>query len=137
MAGAAVTEPPAAGRRDRVALRGLRVRGHHGVFEHERADGQDFVVDVVLEFDTSIAARTDELADTADYGALAMTIAAIIGGEPVNLLETLAERIATSCLADGRIDSVEVSVHKPHAPIPLAFDDVAVSIVRSRTEPRR
>jgi dihydroneopterin aldolase len=129
-----MNDPSAAGRRDRVALRGLRVRGQHGVFEHERTEGQDFVVDVVLEFDTSIAARTDDLADTADYGALAMTIAAIVGGEPVNLLETLAERIATSCLADARIDSVEVSVHKPQAPIPLTFDDVAVSIVRSRTE---
>lgn len=121
-----------ASRSDRIALRGLLVRGHHGVFEHERADGQDFVIDVVLDFDTSIAARTDALADTVDYGALALTIAGIVSGEPVNLLETLAERIAVACLDDVRVASVEVSVHKPQAPIPLTFDDVVVTITRSR-----
>jgi dihydroneopterin aldolase len=119
-------------RRDRIELRGLVVRGYHGVFDHERAEGQDFVVDVTLELDTTIAAWSDELADTVDYGALALFIAAIVGGEPVHLLETLADRIATACLADNRVGSVEVAVHKPHAPIPLTFDDVVVSIRRSR-----
>jgi dihydroneopterin aldolase len=118
---------------DRIELRGLLVRGHHGVFEYERAEGQDFVVDVALDVDTSAAARSDDLTDTTDYGALALTIAAIVSGEPVNLLETLAERIATACLVDPRVTSVEVSVHKPAAPIPLTFDDVVVTIVRTRT----
>jgi dihydroneopterin aldolase len=117
---------------DRIELRGLLVRGHHGVFESERVEGQDFVVDVALDVDISAAARSDDLADTTDYGALALTIAAIVSGEPVNLLETLAERIATACLADPRVASVEVSVHKPAAPIPLTFDDVVVTIVRAR-----
>ena len=72
-------------------------------------------------------------ADTTDYGALALAIAAIVSGEPVNLLETLAERIATACLSDPRVTSVEVSVHKPAAPIPLTFDDVVVTIVRTRS----
>ncbi len=117
---------------DRIELRGLLVRGHHGVFESERAEGQDFVVDVALDVDISAAARSDDLADTTDYGALALTIAAIVSGEPVNLLETLADRIATACLADLRVTSVEVSVHKPAAPIPLTFDDVVVTIVRGR-----
>jgi 7,8-dihydroneopterin aldolase/epimerase/oxygenase len=117
---------------DRIALRGLLVRGHHGVFEYERAEGQDFVVDVTLDVDTSAAARSDDLTDTIDYGALALTVAAIVSGEPVNLLETLADRIATACLADPRATSVEVSVHKPAAPIPLTFDDVVVTIVRDR-----
>jgi dihydroneopterin aldolase len=117
---------------DRIALRGLLVRGHHGVFEYERAEGQDFVVDVSLDVDTSAAARSDDLADTTDYGALALAVADIVSGEPVNLLETLAERIAAACLADPRVTSVEVSVHKPAAPIPLTFDDVVVTIVRSR-----
>ena len=110
------------------------VRGHHGVFEYERAEGQDFVVDVALDVDTSAAARSDDLADTTDYGALALTIAGIVSGEPVNLLETLAERIAAACLADVRVTSVEVTVHKPQAPIPLTFDDVVVTIVRSRDD---
>jgi 7,8-dihydroneopterin aldolase/epimerase/oxygenase len=118
---------------DRIELRGLLVRGHHGVFEYERAEGQDFVVDVSLDVDTLAAARSDDLADTTDYGALALAIAAIVSGEPVNLLETLAERIATACLADPRVTSVEVSVHKPAAPIPLTFDDVVVTIVRTRS----
>lgn len=117
---------------DRIELRGLLVRGHHGVFEYERAEGQDFVVDVALEVDTSAAAQSDDLADTTDYGALALAIAAIVSGKPVNLLETLAERIATACLSDPRVTSVEVSVHKPAAPIPLTFDDVVVTIVRTR-----
>jgi len=117
---------------DRIELRGLLVRGHHGVFEYERAEGQDFVVDVALGVDTSAAAQSDDLADTTDYGALALAIAAIVSGEPVNLLETLAERIATACLSDPRVTSVEVSVHKPAAPIPLTFDDVVVTIVRTR-----
>jgi dihydroneopterin aldolase len=120
---------------DRIELRGLLVRGHHGVFDYERAEGQDFVVDVALDVDISAAARSDDLADTTDYGALALTIAAIVSGEPVNLLETLADRIATACLADGRVTSVEVSVHKPSAPIPLTFDDVVVTIARTRTPP--
>lgn len=118
---------------DRIALRGLAVRGRHGVFESERIDGQEFVIDVVLDIDTSAAAHSDELADTVDYGALALTIADIVGGAPVNLLETLADRIAQACLDDVRVGSVEVSVHKPHAPIALTFDDVVVTIVRSRT----
>jgi len=117
---------------DRIALRGLLVRGHHGVFESERSEGQDFVVDVTLDVDTSAAARSDDLADTTDYGALALTIAGIVSGEPVNLLETLADRVATACLADPRVTSVEVSVHKPAAPIPLTFDDVVVTIVRPK-----
>jgi 7,8-dihydroneopterin aldolase/epimerase/oxygenase len=120
---------------DRIALRGLLVRGNHGVFENERAEGQDFVVDVTLSVDTSAAARSDDLADTADYGALALAVAGIVSGEPVKLLETLAERIAAACLADPHVTSVEVSVHKPAAPIPLTFDDVVVTIVRPKTAP--
>jgi dihydroneopterin aldolase len=120
---------------DRIALRGLLVRGHHGVFESERTDGQDFVIDVVLDVDTSEAAHSDDLADTVDYGTLASTIAAVVGGPAVNLIETLAERIAQACLDDVRVASVEVSVHKPHAPIALTFDDVVVTIVRARAIP--
>jgi dihydroneopterin aldolase len=117
---------------DRITLRGLVVRGYHGVFDHERTDGQDFVVDVVLDVDTSSAARSDDLADTVDYGAVAAAVAAVVSGEPVNLIETLAGRIATACLADVRVTSVEVTVHKPNAPIPLTFNDVAVTITRER-----
>lgn len=119
---------------DRVELRGLKVWGFHGVFEHERAEGQDFLVDVVLYFDTGPAARSDDLADTVNYADVARHVTSIVGGEPVNLIETVAARVADACLADARVDSVEVSVHKPHAPIPSPFADVVVTIRRSRGE---
>jgi dihydroneopterin aldolase len=117
---------------DRISLTGLTVRGHHGVFDFERRDGQDFVVDVVLEVDTSAAAATDDLTQTVHYGELAEVLAEVISGEPVNLLETLAQRLADVCLADGRVSAATVTVHKPQAPIPLAFADVAVTISRTR-----
>jgi dihydroneopterin aldolase len=117
---------------DSIALTGLRVRGFHGVFEHERRDGQDFVVDAVLEMSTAKAAASDDLADTVHYGELAEQLAAVVAGEPVNLLETLAGRLAEVCLADPRVDAATVTVHKPQAPIPLTFSDVAVTIRRSR-----
>jgi 7,8-dihydroneopterin aldolase/epimerase/oxygenase len=115
----------------------LRIRGYHGVFDHERVTGQDFVVDVVLDLEVSSAARSDDLADTVDYAAVAERVAQIVGGEPVNLLETLATRIADDCLRDSRIDAVEVRVHKPEAPIPLTFDDVVVSVRRARSAHER
>jgi dihydroneopterin aldolase len=121
---------------DRIELRGLHVLGRHGVFAHERTDGQEFVVDVVLHVDTRAAAASDDLADTVDYGGLASRVATIVGGEPVALIETLAARIAADCLTDARVERVAVSVHKPQAPIPLAFDDVVVHIERGRDDER-
>jgi dihydroneopterin aldolase len=118
---------------DRIELSGLRARGRHGVFDFERRDGQDFVVDVVLELDVSVAAASDELADTVDYGMLAQGLARVVEGEPVKLLETLAERLAAVCLADERVAATTVTVHKPQAPISLAFADVAVTVRRGRT----
>ena len=117
---------------DVIALTGLRVRGFHGVFEHERRDGQEFVVDAALEVDTAPAAASDDLADTVDYGDLAQRLAAVVAGEPVDLLETLVARLAAECLADPRVRAATVTVHKPQAPIPLAFADVAVTIRRER-----
>ena len=117
---------------DRITLRGLRARGYHGVFEHERRDGQEFVIDAVLWTDTTAAAAGDDLAGTADYGALAGRLVAVVTGEPVDLIETLASRLAAACLADPAVREAEVTVHKPQAPIPFPFDDVAVTIRRSR-----
>jgi dihydroneopterin aldolase len=117
---------------DQIALTGLTVRGNHGVFDFERRDGQDFVVDVALEVDSRIAAASDDIADTVHYGELAEALAVVIAGEPVNLLETLAERLARVCLADPRVAAATVTVHKPLAPIPLSFADVSVTIRRTR-----
>jgi dihydroneopterin aldolase len=118
---------------DEISLTGLRVFGRHGVYEQERRTGQDFVVDLVLRLDTRPAAASDDVADTVHYGELAERVAGVVGGDPVDLLETLADRIAREVLADGRIESVRVTVHKPDAPIALDFADVAVTIERSRT----
>jgi dihydroneopterin aldolase len=119
---------------DRIELTGLTVRGNHGVFDFERRDGQDFIADVSLELDTRKAAARDDIADTVHYGELAEGLAAVIAGDPVNLLETLAERLATVCLADPRVQAATVTVHKPQAPIPLTFADVAVTIRRARSD---
>lgn len=115
---------------DRIALTGLRVRGHHGVLPQERTDGQDFVVDAVLRLDTRAAAASDELSDTVDYGALASRLAAVVAGEPCDLLETLAARLAEVCVSHPLVIEAEVTVHKPNAPIPQTFSDVSVTVVR-------
>ncbi len=122
--------------RDRVALRGLRACGHHGVFDFERREGQDFVVDAVLHLDTVPAAASDDVGDTVHYGLLADRLAAIVAGEPVNLIETLAERLAAECLAEPLVERAEVTVHKPSAPIGHEFADVSVTVTRDRSEPR-
>jgi dihydroneopterin aldolase len=117
---------------DHIRLTGLRVRGHHGVFDFERRDGQDFIVDADLELDTRPGAASDELTDTVNYGALAEALGAVIAGEPVNLLERLADRLVQACLDDPRVQAATVTVHKPQAPIELAFTDVSVTIRRTR-----
>lgn len=119
---------------DRITLHGLRGRGLHGVYPRERVEGQTFIVDVALGVDTRAAARADDLAETAHYGVIAEKIVAMIEGEPVNLIETLAQRIADVCLADPMVLAVEVAVHKPDAPITVPFDDVSIVINRTRTE---
>jgi 2-amino-4-hydroxy-6-hydroxymethyldihydropteridine diphosphokinase/dihydroneopterin aldolase len=120
--------------RDRIALSGLVVRGHHGVLAEERRNGQDFVVDAVLELDLRGAGATDDLARTVDYGELAGALADVVRGEPVALLETLAERLALVCLADERVAAAEVVVHKPRAPLAQTVRDVSVAVRRTRAE---
>ena len=117
---------------DRIALDGLRVRGNHGVYEHEKRDGQEFGVDVVVWLDLGPAAAGDDLRRTANYGELAERAAAIVGGTPRDLVETVAVEIADAVLAEHPVEAVEVTIHKPHAPIPLTFTDVAVTVQRSR-----
>ena len=115
---------------DRITLTGLRVRGHHGVLPEERRDGQDFLVDAVLHLDLRPAGDSDDLRRTVHYGEPAERLATVVAGEPVDLLETLAARLADVCLAAGPVERVEVTVHKPSAPLPLEFADVSVTVVR-------
>jgi dihydroneopterin aldolase len=117
---------------DQIAIRGLRVIGYHGVLPHETALGQEFIVDAVLGVDTRPAATGDDLTLTADYGALAGRLAAIVAGPPVALIETLAQRLADACLADPAVAEAEITVHKPHAPVAQHLADISVTIRRSR-----
>ncbi|MEU5723810.1 dihydroneopterin aldolase [Micromonospora sp. NPDC047738] len=117
---------------DRIELTGLRAHGRHGVYDFERAQGQEFVVDAVLELDLAPAARSDEVTDTVHYGELAERLVTVITGEPVNLIETLADRLLAVCLAEPLVVAATVTVHKPEAPIPHTFRDVAVTMRRTR-----
>ncbi|WP_235928828.1 dihydroneopterin aldolase [Marisediminicola senii] len=118
--------------RDSITLTGLRARGNHGVFAHEREDGQEFVVDVTVAVDLAGAAASDDLSRTIHYGVLAEEVVAAVERHPVDLIETVAERIAAVVLAHPAAHSVRVTVHKPQAPITVPFTDVAVTIVRDR-----
>ncbi len=117
---------------DRIDVRGIKAFGHHGVLPSERENGQFFVVDVSLVSDTRDAAQSDDLANTINYADVASSVANIISGDAVDLIETLAQRIADCCLAFDRVRGVRVVVHKPSAPIDVTFDDVVVTIERSR-----
>jgi dihydroneopterin aldolase len=118
---------------DQLAVRGIEVHAHHGVLDFERRDGQTFLIDLLLDLDTRAAAASDDLAETVDYGALVSEVVAAVEKDPVDLIETLAQRIADVCLGRPRVASVQVTVHKPHAPIAATFRDVALTINRSRS----
>ncbi len=117
---------------DRIELRGLKVHGRHGVLDHERSNGQDFVVDITVWIDLADAAASDDLADTYNYAALAQLAADVVAGPPCNLIEAVGGEIADQVMDDLRVHAVEVVVHKPQAPIPQQFADVAVVVRRSR-----
>jgi len=118
---------------DRIALTGITATGHHGVFEHEKRDGQPFVVDIVLHTDIRPAAASDDLRLTTHYGELAELVTEHIASGPFDLIETLTENIAAAVLAGFElVDAVDVTVHKPKAPIEVPFGDVAITIHRER-----
>ncbi|HEY3438917.1 MAG TPA: 2-amino-4-hydroxy-6-hydroxymethyldihydropteridine diphosphokinase, partial [Actinotalea sp.] len=120
---------------DRIRLTGISATGHHGVFEHERRDGQTFVADVVLHVDTRPAAAGDRLDLTTDYGVLAEQVVGVLEGEPADLIETVAERIAAAALTHAGVVAVDVVLHKPQAPVTVPFTDVSVEIHRSLEDP--
>jgi 7,8-dihydroneopterin aldolase/epimerase/oxygenase len=117
---------------DRIEIKGIEVRARHGVLEHEKQEPQIFRIDLTLYLDLSTAGASDDLADTVDYGKLAQTTHDLVQGESHDLIEWVASQIATAVLAESRVERVIVTVHKPEAPIPLTFEDVAVTVDRSR-----
>jgi 7,8-dihydroneopterin aldolase/epimerase/oxygenase len=121
---------------DELSVTGIECWGHHGVFEHERREGQTFVVDLTLGIDTAPAAASDDLRDTVDYGNLVAAVQQAVEADPVDLIETLAQRLADVCLMDRRVEWARITVHKPDAPIKATFADVTLTITRHRPRPR-
>ena len=117
---------------DQLAVTGVECYGYHGVFEHEKREGQVFMVDLTLGIDTAPAAASDDLRDTVDYGSLVAAVKAAVEADPVDLIETLAQRLADVCLRDVRVEWARITVHKPDAPIEATFGDVTLTITRER-----
>ncbi|WP_116412543.1 dihydroneopterin aldolase [Subtercola boreus] len=117
---------------DSLTVTGLTVQANHGVYEHERRDGQPFVIDLTVWLDTTSAAASDDLDQTLNYGVLAKQVHDAVAADPVDLIETLAERVAGIALASPVANRVRVTVHKPEAPITVPFADVSITITRSR-----
>jgi dihydroneopterin aldolase len=126
--------PVASAPPDTLQVRGIECFGHHGVFEFERRKGQPFVIDLVLGLDTRLAAASDDLHDTVDYGSLVTAVKAAVESDPVDLIETLAQRIVDVCLLGDRVQWTTVTVHKPEAPIDATYSDVALTITRTRSQ---
>ncbi len=117
---------------DELSVTGIDCFAHHGVFDFERREGQVFVVDLVLGIDTRPAAASDDLVDTVNYGTLVADVKAAVERDPVDLIETVAQRITDVCLLDTRVEWARVTLHKPDAPIDATYSDVALTITRTR-----
>ena len=118
---------------DQIILTGISATGFHGVFSEERKNGQKFIVDLKLFFDLAPAGENDDLTKTINYASVAEVTVEEITGEPVALIEALATRISKRLLNEfSLLDSVQVTVHKPEAPVSVIFSDISVSIERHR-----
>jgi dihydroneopterin aldolase len=118
---------------DRIFVTGLVLHAHHGVGDDERRVGQQFLVDLALDLDLAAAAGSDKLADTVNYTELVETASAAFRAKRHRLVEAAAGAIADAVLAAfPRVTRLQVTVHKPHAPIAAVFADVGVTLVRSR-----
>jgi 7,8-dihydroneopterin aldolase/epimerase/oxygenase len=117
---------------DELSVTGIECFAHHGVFDFEKREGQVFVVDLVLGIDTRPAAASDDLVDTVNYGTLVADVKAAVERDPVDLIETVAQRITDVCLLDTRVEWARVTLHKPDAPIDATYSDVALTITRTR-----
>ncbi|NDH65005.1 MAG: dihydroneopterin aldolase [Microbacteriaceae bacterium] len=123
----------------KIKLTGLRVFGYHGVFDFERQNGQDFYIDCSVWIDGTKAALNDDLAKTVNYADLAKALVENAKSEPVDLLETLAQRLLDMVMnlgggdATGMIQKAKITVHKPNAPIVYDFADVSVTVKAKRS----
>ena len=118
---------------DKIFIRGLSLHAHHGVLPYEGKVGQSFTIDLMLEIDLSTAARTDKVADTVSYDQAVAVASSVFTGQKFKLIEAAAGNIAEAVLAKfPRVQSVEVTIHKPHAPIAATFSDLGVTLTRRR-----
>jgi dihydroneopterin aldolase len=118
---------------DKIKVTGIEGLGYHGLYDSEREIGQPFVVDVELELDLEAAGKTDEIDYTVDYNDIAQLIYNEIIGPPMKLLETLGERVCEKIFtAYPAVQEIEVTVHKPRAPISVPFGDVSITLKRER-----
>lgn len=117
---------------DSIRLTGLRIFAHHGVLDFERENGQEFIIDLEIAVDLAPAAASDDVTKTIHYGELAEAVYAAVQADAVDLIETVAERVAAIALGYERAVQVTVTIHKPAAPITVPFGDVSVTITRSR-----
>lgn len=123
---------------DTIRLTGITAEGFHGVLDFEKSQGQLFRVDAALSVDLQAAGRSDNLEDTVSYAGIAELIEDSVTGRPFELIEALAENIAQRVLLfDARIESAEITVHKPQAPLEQSFADVSVTVERTRSAVRR
>lgn len=127
---------PSRGRRsDRIEIRGLRVTGTHGVLREEQERGQPFEIDFDIHMDLRPASESDALEDTADYGAVSDAVAAVVAGPHAQLLEHLAQLIATAIFeAAPAATGVSVTIRKLRPPVPHDMAFAAVTIHRRRDD---
>ena len=118
--------------KDKISITGIKAFGFHGVLDHERKNGQDFIADIEFTYKTDKAIKTDDIKFAIDYGLVAQLVKSLIEGTPQNLIEKLADDIAKSLLKSFKIDSVKVVLHKPHAPVDMKFSDISVSVERKK-----
>ena len=118
---------------DQIVLTGIHGFGYHGLFDHERKDGQDFYVDLSLSVDLTAASQSDAIEDTVNYAEITDLVVEEITSNPVNLIEKLAGRIAERVLNQHiKVQSATVTVHKPKAPVAAQLKDIAVVVTRTR-----
>lgn len=118
---------------DSITLKGMDFYGYHGCLPEERQKGQHFFVDLSMFIDLQEAGKDDDLQATVNYAVVYDMVKLIVEGEPKNLIEAVAEEIASSVLETfTEVQKIEVTVHKPSAPIAGKFDDVSVTVEREQ-----
>jgi len=120
---------------DKIFISGLALHAYHGVMPYEGKVGQSFTIDLTLSIDLSAAARSDKVVDTVSYDKVVECASRAFTAQKYRLIEAAAGRVADAVLgAFPRVREIEVTIHKPHAPIAATFSDVGVTLKRARAK---